>query len=1237
MTDPPAITACLLARNEEARIEPALQSLQGWTAQILLLDHGSEDRTAEIARSYGAEVIPVSRTEYQGKAFDAARNLAVPTARGEWLFYLDADERVPERLGPVLLQLVREQGEQFEALVLPFKHYFCGKWMEHSGWWPGYTRPQLLKKGRFRYNSRLHSGVDVDGRTTFFPADDPDLAIIHHSYADLRQYLEKLNRYTDGEAESLLADGKGHTWQAQLAHFVHDWQQYYERGRGDQDGMHGFVLAFMSAFYRFAARAKAWDLRRQQGELSAVESVPAHLREMLEFMAEVAQRGPEPWLSQRHFPSPKVLPLGQPAASPAIYPLVWHGPLLDPSGYADEGRQFVLGLLDAGEDLQLLPDRWGEAEAGIDAELRSRLETAQITGPWQAELLVRHTLPPLAEPSPRAQCNIARTMFETDRLPAGWPERLNRLDRIWVPSEFNRETFVRSGVQPDKLAVVPGALDVERFAAEVEPWPLPDPRPSGIPAFGPTENERLAETRCISVPPSALPLPHADHLPHPRPSLTHAPYRFLSVFDWTRHKGWDVLLPAFAEEFREELAQGEVELWLKVWSSNFYTADGLREQADTVLRERLSQGLAEFPGIHLWTETIPYAELPRLYRAVDAFVLPTRGEGWCRPLMEAMAAGLPTIATAWSALTTFHDAEVGFPVRYRLEPVSAEGAREIPTYAGHCWAEPDATDLRLQLRRVFAEREEARTRGEAAQQRIRERYSRTAVTRLVQEELAHCRELARTQRKARPRSASGTASPSRSLHPANSPARPPLPVSPGLRGESLPQPFVPKANPLNRETAVPVDFRALLGRPLRVRWEGDQALLSSLARVNREFCLALLAGEDVELSLGERRLPWHTLTEADDPRFGPLFALRGASLSGPPDVTVRHFFPPDWSRPAAGKLVVIQPWEYGHLPREWVTGAREQADEVWAYSRWVREIYARSGVPAEKVQVVPLGFDPQVFTPDGPCYRLPTEKRTRFLFVGGAIDRKGADLLLQAYLRAFTPADDVCLVVKDMGTHTFYRGATFADAFRQAAADPRAPEILYLDDDLAEAELAGLYRSCTCVVAPYRGEGFALAPLEGMACGLPTIVTAGGPTDDYAADETALRLPRVRRPAGRDQVGDAFSCVGDVWQLEPDLGGLVGALRWVHTHPEGAAEKGQAARAAVADAWTWEQAGGIVRARLRELVCPTVATDFVPARPWTPGPATEDVPHGQHTRPAETPVTPVAACGAEAEPLQEVG
>jgi glycosyltransferase involved in cell wall biosynthesis len=1154
MPTQPTISACILARNEEHRIEDALRSLQGWTEQVIVLDNESDDRTAEIARQYTEHVLYVPRSPN----FDAVRNQALDVATGGWVFYLDADERVPPRLGQELKRLVTERGEEFEALVIPFKHFFCGKWMEHCGWWPGYTRPQLLKRGRFRYNDRLHSGVQVDGRTLFFPADDHELAIVHYSYDDLHHYLEKLNRYTDGEAESLVADGGRHAWQAQLAHFVHDWQQYYERGRADLDGMHGFVLAFLSAFYRFASRAKAWDLRRKEGQVTEAEPVPRDLREMLEFMAEVVQRGAEPWLTFPQGPAALPAPQGEPL------PLLWRAPLLDPSGYADEARSFVLGLIEAGEGIALAPEQWGEEEAGIAPEVRAQIEERTVPRETPSDLYVCHTLPPLVEPSPSARLNIARTMFETDRLPAGWEGCLNRMDRIWVPSEFNRETFVRSGVDPDKLAVLPGCLDPAPFAEAVEPYPI-------------RGRER---------------------------------FRFLSVFDWTLHKGWDVLLEAFAQEFGSD---AEVGLVLKVWSSHHYTFEAIAEQADQHLRKRLGKSLQDYPNLQLWWENLPAAELPRLYRAAQCFVLPTRGEGWCRPLMEAMAAGLPTIATAWSGLTAFYSAEVGYPLKFQLRPVSEAGAREIPTYSGHCWAEPDVSELRRLMRRVVSEPDEARARGAAAQAVIRERFSRAAVTKLLLEELAYCRQLAAAR--SLPASLpAATANPAPARTPAAAATAAPAPAAVArANGKQAPPPLQPKANPLIREPAAPVDFRASLGRPLRVRWEGDQTLLSSLARVNREFCAGLLAAGDVELQIGESTTPWHTLSEKHDPRLAHLLARRDAPLSGPPDLVIRHHFPPNWQRPEAAKLVVIQPWEYGHLPQEWVAAAKSEADEVWAYSRWVRDAYVRSGVPAEKIRVVPLGFDPAVFTPGGPKYDLPTTKWTCFLFVGGALDRKGADLLLQAYLQAFTRRDDVCLVVKDMGTRTFYYGQTLAETFRLAADDPNAPEIVYLDDDLSDADMAALYRACDCLVVPYRGEGFALPPLEAMACGLPVIVTSGGPTDDYVSDDLGFRIPHRRRRAESDVVGP-WPCVGNPWQLEPDLDALVGALFQVRNHRQEARTMGERARGAVEHQWTWREAVAVARERMHELVCPREQGITVPATLWAEPKAPSPPPVPAHGR-----------------------
>jgi hypothetical protein len=138
---------------------------------------------------------------------------------------------------------------------------------------------------------------------------------------------------------------------------------------------------------------------------------------------------------------------------------------------------------------------------------------------------------------------------------------------------------------------------------------------------------------------------------------------------------------------------------------------------------------------------------------------------------------------------------------------------------------------------------------------------------------------------------------------------------------------------------------------------------------------------------------------------------------------VRHAWPPDWRRPQNGKLVVIQPWEFGSLPEQWLKDSAS-VDEFWVPSEYVRRVYVESGVPADKVKVVPNGVDLEKFQPQARPMKLATQKKFKFLFVGGTIFRKGPDLLLKAYLENFTAADDVCLVIKDFGGKTVYAGQT---------------------------------------------------------------------------------------------------------------------------------------------------------------------------------------------------------------------
>lgn len=136
----------------------------------------SDDATIELARPLVDKILKHELVSN----FDCARNIAIPEASNQWLWFVDADERLSLAIGEVINNLVREKGDDFEAINIPFKTYFCGKWMEHSGWWPGYTMPGVLKKEHFRFSERLHGGVECSGREIRIAAD-PNLGIDHFS------------------------------------------------------------------------------------------------------------------------------------------------------------------------------------------------------------------------------------------------------------------------------------------------------------------------------------------------------------------------------------------------------------------------------------------------------------------------------------------------------------------------------------------------------------------------------------------------------------------------------------------------------------------------------------------------------------------------------------------------------------------------------------------------------------------------------------------------------------------------------------------------------------------------------------------------------------------------------------------------------------------------------------------------------------------------------------------------
>ncbi len=336
----------------------------------------------------------------------------------------------------------------------------------------------------------------------------------------------------------------------------------------------------------------------------------------------------------------------------------WHSQVGSPSGYAVSSRELVLQLDAIGVDVRLA---YLYGTDWMDNQRDDHRLAAMRQRPKDL------SLPQVVYGSGDLFCKnggtyrIGYTMLEVDGLPKNWVLQANAMDEIWVPSHFNQRTFAESGVRVP-VHVMPLGVNFDYF------------------------NPRIRAFR------------HS------------ARYTFLSVFEWGERKGPEILLRAYHRAFD---CNDDVLLLLKIGNSD--PGVDIREQL-----RALNLPEEGPPVAILYNQDFPIHQLGALYRSADCFVLPTRGEGWGLPILEAMACGLPVVATDWSAQTEFMNESNAYPLHVKkLIPAKAK----CPYYDGFCWAEPDVEHLIYLLRYVYEHREEAADKGVCASKDAETRWT----------------------------------------------------------------------------------------------------------------------------------------------------------------------------------------------------------------------------------------------------------------------------------------------------------------------------------------------------------------------------------------------------------------------------------------------------------------------------------------------------------------------------------
>lgn len=258
----------------------------------------------------------------------------------------------------------------------------------------------------------------------------------------------------------------------------------------------------------------------------------------------------------------------------------------------------------------------------------------------------------------RGKYKIGYTMLEVDGFPAEWVRQANTMDEVWVPCDFNRHALVRSGVTKP-VHVMPLGVDVDHFHPEIVRYPSP-----------------------------------------------RGEYVFMTNFEWGERKQPELLLKVFNQIFS---AREPVVLICKVMNRD--RRINVRGSIRTMRLKKTGGRIAM-----IYNREFPYHQMAAFYRSADCYISAGRGEGWDMPLVEAMACGLPAIATDWGAHTQFITGSNSYPLRIR-GTIPAKSV--CPYYDGFTWADPDPEHLSFLLRHIFENAEEARRKGQLAAAEMR--------------------------------------------------------------------------------------------------------------------------------------------------------------------------------------------------------------------------------------------------------------------------------------------------------------------------------------------------------------------------------------------------------------------------------------------------------------------------------------------------------------------------------------
>ena len=258
----PKLSVTVVAKNEAADLGSALASV-AWADEIVVVDSHSTDETVAIARQHTDRVVV-----HDWLGHIEQKNYAASLASHDWILSLDADERVTPALADEIRATLTAD-PRHAAFRIPRVTWHLGRWVRSTDWYPDY-QTRLYDRRQARWTGRyVHEALTMDGSAGQLGGE-----LQHYAYRDIADHLETINRYTTLAARQMLEDGRRAGFLQLAGHPPLAFLRNYLAHGGIRDGVPGFIISSMNAYYVFLKFAKLREMDRVQGAGFKVQGEP---------------------------------------------------------------------------------------------------------------------------------------------------------------------------------------------------------------------------------------------------------------------------------------------------------------------------------------------------------------------------------------------------------------------------------------------------------------------------------------------------------------------------------------------------------------------------------------------------------------------------------------------------------------------------------------------------------------------------------------------------------------------------------------------------------------------------------------------------------------------------------------------------------------------------------------------------------------------------------------------------